>query len=90
MALAAPWLSLAWLLAKGGDIVPIPGTRRPDHVEDNVGAVNVSLSPSDVADLEVAVDRLPVTGARYTKGSMAKDNLAKESMTRESLKHVSS
>lgn len=60
-------LALAWLLAKGDDIVPIPGTKRRKYLEENVGALNVTLSGAEreaVADVGVAA------GARYPEGGM--------------------
>jgi len=44
-------LALAWLLAQGQDIVPIPGTKRRKYLEENVGALNVKLSPEDLLGL---------------------------------------
>ena len=60
-------LALAWLLAKGPDIVPIPGTKRRKYVEENVGALNVKLSGADIAGIEgLGV----AAGARYPEGGM--------------------
>lgn len=50
-------LALAWLLAQGEDIVPIPGTRRADHVEQNAAAAGLVLSARDLAEIEYAVGR---------------------------------
>jgi aryl-alcohol dehydrogenase-like predicted oxidoreductase len=58
-------LALAWLLAQGPDVVPIPGTKRVTYLEENVGAAAVSLSPEDLAALEAAVPRGAVAGERY-------------------------
>lgn len=58
-------IALAWLLAKKPSIVPIPGTTKPHRLEENLGAVNVELSPQDVRALETAASRIPVQGARY-------------------------
>ncbi len=60
-------LALAWLLAKGDDIVPIPGTKHRKYVEENVGALNVMLSGADIAQLE---DLGAAAGARYAEGAM--------------------
>jgi aryl-alcohol dehydrogenase-like predicted oxidoreductase len=60
-------LSLAWLLAKGEDIVPIPGTKQRKYVEENVGALNVSLSSADLEELE---DVGVAAGPRYPEGGM--------------------
>ena len=58
-------LALAWVLAQGDDVVPIPGTRRVRYLEENVGALEVHLSPDDLAALTDAVPRDAVVGARY-------------------------
>ncbi len=58
-------LALAWVLAQGADIVPIPGTKRVAYLEQNVGAVGVELSAQDVLALTDAVPRDAVKGARY-------------------------
>src|SRR5438094_2030658 len=58
-------IALAWLLHKGDDIVPIPGTTRRKHLEDNAGAVNVSLSDQDMAKLDAALSPENVAGPRY-------------------------
>ena len=62
-------LALAWLLAKGPDIVPIPGTKHRTYVEENVGARDVKLSGADVARIEGVVQR-GAAGARYPEGGM--------------------
>src|SRR5881394_3240235 len=48
-------IALAWLLHKGDDIVPIPGTKQRKHLEDNAGAVDISLSPDEMAELDAAL-----------------------------------
>ena len=45
-------LALAWVLAQGNDIVPIPGTKRRRYLEENVGALDVHLTPDDLADID--------------------------------------
>jgi aryl-alcohol dehydrogenase-like predicted oxidoreductase len=67
-------LALAWLLAKGGDIVPIPGTRRADHLEANAAATEIALSSADIAALEAACPAGAAKGTRYPAGAMAKLN----------------
>src|SRR5215218_10292395 len=62
-------LALAWVLAQGDDVVPIPGTKRVRYLEENVGAADVELSADDLAALEAAVPRDAVVGDRY--GNMA-------------------
>ena len=63
-------LSIAWLLAQGDHIVPIPGTKRLSYLRDNVGAVDVTLSAGDLQDIERGLADLPVMGARYTEEGM--------------------
>jgi aryl-alcohol dehydrogenase-like predicted oxidoreductase len=63
-------LALAWLLAQGPDIVPIPGTKRTDRLEENLGALAVRLSPDDVARLAQAVPPGAAAGARYPEPQM--------------------
>ncbi|MEQ6899776.1 aldo/keto reductase [Nocardioides sp. YIM 152588] len=58
-------LALAWVLAQGDDVVPIPGTRRVAYLEENAGAADVALTPDDLAAIEAAVPRGAVAGARY-------------------------
>lgn len=58
-------LALAWVLAQGDDVVPIPGTKRVAYLEENVGAADVHLSADDLAALDAAVPREAVVGARY-------------------------
>jgi aryl-alcohol dehydrogenase-like predicted oxidoreductase len=58
-------LALAWVLAQGEDVVPIPGTRRIPYLEENVGAAAVRLDADDLAALDRAVPRDAVAGARY-------------------------
>lgn len=58
-------LALAWVLAQGDDVVPIPGTKRVRYLEENVGGAAVSLTEDDLAALEQAVPRGAVVGERY-------------------------
>ena len=69
MGATAAQLALAWLLAQGEDIVPIPGTRSTRRVEENVGSINVELTPADVAAIE---EILPGGGfgARYSEARL--------------------
>jgi aryl-alcohol dehydrogenase-like predicted oxidoreductase len=64
-------IALAWLLHKGPDIVPIPGTKRRSHLEDNAGAVSVSLSAEEMAELDAALSPEKVAGPRYNEQRMA-------------------
>lgn len=63
-------LALAWLLAQGPDIVPIPGTRRMTYLAENIGALDVHLNPAELAEIEQDLSGLPVAGARYTPEGM--------------------
>jgi aryl-alcohol dehydrogenase-like predicted oxidoreductase len=58
-------LALAWVLAQGDDVVPIPGTKRVRYLEENVAATQVQLTSEDLAALEQAVPRDAVAGERY-------------------------
>ncbi|HTV55698.1 MAG TPA: aldo/keto reductase [Terriglobia bacterium] len=58
-------IALAWLLAKGSWIVPIPGTTKLHRLEENIGALDVRLSPDDLRELETTASKAPVQGARY-------------------------
>ncbi len=63
-------LVLAWLLAQGPDIVPIPGTKRRERLEENLGALAVRLSPAEVARISAAVPPGAAAGLRYPEGLM--------------------
>ena len=63
-------LALAWVLAKGEDLVPIPGTKRRRYLEENAAAADIHLTPEEVAELEAAVPEAEVVGDRYPPGSM--------------------
>jgi aryl-alcohol dehydrogenase-like predicted oxidoreductase len=58
-------LALAWVLAQGDDVVPIPGTKRVKYLEENVAATDVTLSQEDLTALEQAIPRDAVAGDRY-------------------------
>jgi aryl-alcohol dehydrogenase-like predicted oxidoreductase len=58
-------LALAWVLAQGEDVAPIPGTKRITYLEQNLDALSVSLTPEDLAALDEAVPRDAVAGPRY-------------------------
>jgi aryl-alcohol dehydrogenase-like predicted oxidoreductase len=64
-------LAVAWVHAKGEDIVPIPGTKRPERLEENVAAADIALSDEDVATLDQAVPADAVVGGRYREAEMA-------------------
>jgi aryl-alcohol dehydrogenase-like predicted oxidoreductase len=63
-------LVLAWLLAQGPDIVPIPGTKRSERLLDNLGALSVRLSADDIARISEAVPQEAVAGTRYSEAQM--------------------
>jgi aryl-alcohol dehydrogenase-like predicted oxidoreductase len=58
-------IALAWLLAQKPWIVPIPGTTKLHRLEENIGAINVKLSPEDLRELETTASKIAVQGARY-------------------------
>ena len=58
-------LALAWLLARGAHVVPIPGTTNPKHLSENLGAAKVTLNAAQIARLDALVNPQTVTGARY-------------------------
>ena len=63
-------LALAWVLAKGSDLAPIPGTKRRKYLEENAAAADIKLTPAEVAELEAAVPRDAVAGDRYAAANM--------------------
>ncbi|WP_328998313.1 aldo/keto reductase [Kribbella sp. NBC_00709] len=63
-------LALAWLLAQGNDVVPIPGTKRRTYLAENLGALDVSLTAEELAALEATFPAEAVAGQRYTDGGM--------------------
>lgn len=63
-------VTLAWLLAQGNDIVPIPGTCNPVHLRENCDALAIMLTPQEEIRLRQAAERLPAAGARYTAEGM--------------------
>jgi aryl-alcohol dehydrogenase-like predicted oxidoreductase len=67
-------LALAWLLAQGKDIVPIPGTKRPERLRENLGSLKVQLSAADVARISAAVPPDAAAGTRYPEQQMGAMN----------------
>ncbi|OYX91945.1 MAG: aldo/keto reductase, partial [Caulobacter sp. 35-67-4] len=63
--------ALAWLLHQGPDIAPIPGTTKASRVEENIGAVDVVLSPDDLSRIAAAVPETAVEGERYSEAGLA-------------------
>ncbi len=68
---SAAQLALAWVLAQGDDVVPIPGTKHGKRLEENVGALEVRLSKEDLAALDAIAPKGVAAGARYPERSMA-------------------
>ena len=64
-------LALAWVLAQGKDVIPIPGTKRVRYIEDNMGALNVALTESDRKKIGDRLAQFQVVGERYTPDMMA-------------------
>ncbi len=63
-------LALAWVLAQGNDIVPIPGTKRRKYLEENAAAADIHLTPEDVAELEAAIPQNEIAGDRYAAANL--------------------
>ena len=63
-------IALAWLLSKGNDVVPIPGTKRLRYLEENTKSLEVEWSTQDSISLEAQVDQLEIIGNRYTDEGM--------------------
>jgi aryl-alcohol dehydrogenase-like predicted oxidoreductase len=68
-------LALAWVLAQGQDIVPIPGTKRRSYLEDNLGALDVELNVADLAQIDEVLPPGAASGTRYPAATMASVNL---------------
>src|SRR6266851_782373 len=64
-------LALAWVLAQGKELVPIPGTKRVRYLEDNLGALKVTLTEADLKQLAACLAQIEVIGERYTPQMMA-------------------
>jgi aryl-alcohol dehydrogenase-like predicted oxidoreductase len=64
-------IALAWLLHKGEDMVPIPGTKRRKYLEENVAAADLELSPQEMGELDAALPPEKVAGPRYNERMMA-------------------
>ncbi len=67
-------LALAWVLSRGEDIVPIPGTKRRRYLEENAGAVDVQLSAADAAELDAIFPEGSAAGTRYPEAMMSSVN----------------
>jgi len=64
-------LALAWLLAQGDDILPIPGTKRRKFLDENTAALNIKLTSADLRQIEEVVPKRAVSGLRYPEAAMA-------------------
>ena len=67
-------LALAWVLAQGNDIVPIPGTKRRKYLQENIGALDVELTTKDLAHIDDVAPQKAFAGARYPEWAMAMVN----------------
>ena len=63
-------LALAWVLAQGDDMIPIPGTKKRKYLEENAAAVDIELTSDDLHEIEALVMKHPNIGERYSEGSM--------------------
>jgi aryl-alcohol dehydrogenase-like predicted oxidoreductase len=63
-------LALAWVLAQGEDVIPIPGTKRRKYLEENVAALNIKLTGAEIQELEAAVPQDEIVGERYNAGGL--------------------
>ena len=63
-------MALAWVLSKGEDVVPIPGTKRRKYLEENAAAADIKLTPGEIAELEAAVPQNEIAGDRYAEANM--------------------
>ncbi|WP_111563166.1 aldo/keto reductase [Rhizobium sp.] len=68
-------LALAWVLHQGEDIVPIPGARKVNHLEQNAAAADIALSASELAELSAIMPLEEIAGKRYSEASLAMTNL---------------
>jgi aryl-alcohol dehydrogenase-like predicted oxidoreductase len=62
--------ALAWVLAQGNDMIPIPGTKRLKYLEDNMGALSVELTAEDLKETDARLGQIKVAGERYTPEAM--------------------
>jgi aryl-alcohol dehydrogenase-like predicted oxidoreductase len=60
-------IALAWLLAQKPWIVPIPGSRKLERLDENLGAVAIELTPNDLREIENALSKITIQGDRYSK-----------------------
>lgn len=70
-------LALAWVLAKGKDFVPIPGTKRRKYLEENAASAEIKLTNEEIAELEAAIPRDQIAGERYEEANLKRIDRAK-------------
>jgi aryl-alcohol dehydrogenase-like predicted oxidoreductase len=63
-------LALAWVMAQGDDIVPIPGTKRRQYLEENVGALDIRLTPEELTEIDSLIPPGAAAGSRYSEPGM--------------------
>jgi aryl-alcohol dehydrogenase-like predicted oxidoreductase len=63
-------LALAWVLAQGDDMIPIPGTKKRKYLEENAAAADIVLSDKDLQAIDAVINKYPDVGTRYSEGSM--------------------
>jgi aryl-alcohol dehydrogenase-like predicted oxidoreductase len=63
-------LALAWVLAQGTDIIPIPGTKKTKYLRENAVSVDIELLPADLREIQNVIDKFPNTGMRYNEGAL--------------------
>ena len=66
----AAQLALAWVLAQGDDVIPIPGTKKQKYLEENAAAADIALSKTDLEKIDALTKKYPDTGERYAEGPM--------------------
>lgn len=63
-------LTLAWLMAQGDDIIPIPGTKKVKYLEENLGALDIKLSAEELKEIRAMVEKAEIHGFRYPEAMM--------------------
>ncbi|MGH7249077.1 MAG: aldo/keto reductase, partial [Pseudomonadota bacterium] len=71
---SASQLALAWVMAQGADVVPIPGTKRRKYLEENLGALDLKLTRADLARIDEVAPRGVAAGLRYPEQMMSSVN----------------
>jgi aryl-alcohol dehydrogenase-like predicted oxidoreductase len=68
-------LALAWVIAQGNDVVPIPGTKQMRYLDENLGALKVRLTPDDLRQIDDAIPAGSASGERYPAQGMKAVNI---------------